>query len=145
MKIGRTWRGCRADAALSMPSRFQAELACRRAVEDPRRQIAVRHDRASLTGNTLGIEGMRAQSANPQGIIDDDSACGKQALAELVSEEARLARDCAAVDGRREMPDQRAGGTRIEHDRHAASGHLARIEAFDRSLAGGTTDRLGRL
>ena len=62
--------------------------------------------------------------------------------AHLVAQEAGLARDRGAVGGAGEMRDQRAGHARIEHHRHLAGRHLARIEPLDRALAGGAADFL---
>ena len=81
-----------------------------------------------LAGDALGVERLRAQAALAQRIVDDADAVRKQLLAELVLQEAGLARDRGAVDGADEMADQRAGDARIEHDRHLAGLDLARIE-----------------
>ena len=42
------------------------------------------------------------------------------------------------------MIDERTGNARIEHHRHAARRHLARIEPLDRALAGGAADLVRR-
>ena len=77
-------------------------------------------------------------------IVDDANAVGEQLRAHLVSQEAGLARDRRAVDGAGEMRHQRAGDARIEHHRHLARRHLARVEPRDRALAGGAADLLRR-
>ena len=88
---------------------------------------------------------MRAQAALAQGIVDDADAVAEQLLAHLVAQEAGLARDRCAVGGARQMRHQRPGDARIEHHRHLARRHLARIEPLDRALAGGAADLLRRL
>ena len=69
----------------------------------------------------------------------------EQALAQLVPEEARLARDRHAVDGAGEMADERAGNPPVEDHRHLSGRSLARIEPLDRALARAAPDPFGRI
>ena len=127
-----------------MAGGFEAELARAGAIEDPRGEHAVAHERAALARHALAVEGMRAQAAPPQRIVDDRDAGREQPLAHAVLEEAGLARDRAAVDGGGEMADERAGDARVEDDRHAPGRHLARIEPAHGALAGRAADQLRR-
>src|SRR5205085_9764777 len=118
-----------------MSGRHETQLARRRAVKEPACQHAVIDHREPAPRDALAVEGMRTLAALAQRVVDDADARPKQALAELVLQEARLARDRCAVDRRRQMPDERARDPRIEHDRHASRLDLARIEALDGALA----------
>ena len=62
-------------------------------------------------------------------------------LAKLFAQEARLAGDRGAIGGARQMSDQRPGDAGIEHHRYPPRRNLARIEPFDRALAGAAADR----
>jgi hypothetical protein len=70
-------------------------------------------------GDALGIERVRAQSADPQWIVDDNDAGRKYLLAQFVLEKTGLARNRAAVDGRRQMSDQKYGNRRSKQDGQA--------------------------
>ena len=140
MQIGRPGRRRRGDAALRVAGRGQAEFARGGAIEDPGAQAAVVDQRQLLAGDAFAVEGMRAQAALAQRIVDDADAVGEQFLAHLVLQEAGLARDRRAIDGAGEMRHQRAGDARIEHHRHLARRHLARIEPRDGALAGAAAD-----
>src|SRR5262245_61821404 len=110
-----------------MAGRLQAKLARGGAVEKPGLEPAVLDHRQRASGDAFGIERARAQTASPQRIIDDADPAGEQLLAQLVLEEARLARDGAAVDRAGEMTDQPAGDAGIEHDRDLPGRDLARL------------------
>ena len=121
----------------------EAELARGRAIEQPGLQHAVLHQRERAAGDALAVERPRALAAPPQRIVDDTDAGREQALAELVAQEAGLARHRGAVDGAGEMSDEAAGDPPIEHHRHPLGRDLARIEARDRAFAGAAADRFG--
>ena len=93
----------RGHAALGVAGGDEAELARGRAVEQPGAQHAVLDQRQLLAGDALAVERARAQAALAQRIVDDADAGGEQLLAELVLQEAGLARDRGAVDGAGEM------------------------------------------
>ena len=103
-----------------------------RAVALSRNQWSARRRRSDsilLHRDALAVERMRAQAAQPQRIVDDADAGANNLLAELVLQEAGLARDRGAVDRADEMADQRA---RDPRDRtppaRSAVFDLARIE-----------------
>ena len=64
-------------------------------------------------------------------------------MAELLAEEACLARNRGAVDRAGEAADKAVGKARIVDDGAAAGRHLAGIEAGHRPLAGLAADDLG--
>src|SRR5262245_46850257 len=119
-----------------MPGRYQRKLARGRRVEEPGFQDAVIDHGKRPAADAFAVERMRAQPALAQRVVDDADAFGKNLLPHAVLQEAGLARNRGAVDRRGEMPDQRAGDARVEHDRHAPRLDLARIETLDRALAG---------
>src|SRR5439155_16419474 len=94
--------------APGVASGLETELAGGRAIEEPGREGAVLDDGAARARDTFGVEGLRAQPAPPQRIVDDGDAGRKQAFAQLVAQEARLARDRAAIDRGGEVADERA-------------------------------------
>ena len=124
-----------------MPGRGQPKLARRRRIQQPRRQDAIVDQRGLLHLDALGVERLRTQATRTQRIVDDADVLGKQLRAELVLQEAGLARDRSAVDSADEMADQRTGHPRIEHDRHLAGRDLARIGARHGTLTGAAADR----
>ena len=93
-------------------------------------------------GEAVAVERTRAQPARAQRVVDDADARREDALAALVLQEARAPRDRSAVGRAGEMPDERAGETRIEHDRDAVGLHLARVEPRHRAFARGAPDAL---
>src|SRR4029453_19436116 len=111
-----------------MPGGREIELACCRAVEDPRLEGARVHDRHDAALDPLAVERARALPALAQGIVDDANAGLEQLLPELVAQEARLARDRAAVDGAGEMSDKAASDAPVEHHRHPLGPPLAGME-----------------
>src|SRR3954465_7984394 len=130
------------DAAMGVAGGGETELTRGGAIERPRRQHAFVDQRDLLHGDAFGTERLRAQAAFAQGIVDDADVLGEQLLAELVLQEAGLARDRSAIDGADDMTDQRARDARIEHHRHLAGLDLARIGAGHGALARGTADDL---
>src|SRR4029453_15760461 len=118
-----------------MPGGREIELACCRAVEDPRLEGARVHDRHDAALDPFAVERARALPALAQGIVDDANAGLEQLLPELVAQEARLARDRVAIDGAGEMSNEAARNPSIEHDRYALGRRLARIEPRHRALA----------
>src|SRR6059036_215021 len=123
-----------------MPGGHEVELACGCAVKDPGLEHAVVHDRHRTALDALAVERARALPALAQGIVDDANAGLEQPLPELVAQEARLARDRAAVDGAGEMSNEAARDPPIEHDRHALGRDLARIEPRHRAFPRRTPD-----
>src|SRR5262245_41977075 len=128
-----------------MPGRHKLELARGRAVKDPGLEHAVVYDRHRTALDPLAIERARALPALAQRIIDDANAGLEQLLPELVAQEARLARDCVAVDGAGEMSNQAARDPPIEHHRHSLGRDLAWIEPRHRALARRAPDPLRRI
>src|SRR5262245_21207211 len=114
VKIGRARSGRRRYAALRMSGRALAKLARGGAVEQPGLELAIVHDREARAGDALGVELARAQATPAQRIIDDPDAGRENFFAQLVLQEARLARDGAAADGIGEMANEPAGDARIE-------------------------------
>ena len=144
MQIVRSRRRRRRDAAMGVAGRDQPEFARGRAIQQPRGQHALVDQRELLHLDAFGVEGLRAQAAHPQGIVDDADVLREQLLAEPVFQEAGLARDRGAVDGADEMADQRSRNAGIEHHRHLAGLDLARIGARHRALARLAADAFGR-
>src|ERR1019366_10344916 len=107
--IARPRRRRGGHTALRMTGGGEAELARGRAIEQPGLQHAVLHQRERVAGDALTVERPRALAAPPQRIVDDTDAGREQALAELVPQEAGLARDRGAVDGAGQMSDEAAG------------------------------------
>ena len=58
--------------------------------------------------------GRERRPRRPQRVVDDGHTRGEYACAELVLEEARLARDCGAADRPGEMAEQAGGDARVE-------------------------------
>ena len=129
---------------MGVAGRDQSELPRGRAIQKPRCQNAVIDDRELFDLDALGVEGLRAQSAHPQRIVDDTDVLCEQPRTETVLQEAGLARDRGAVHRAHEMADQRSGNPGIEHDRHLAGLDLAGIGARDRALACLAADAFGR-
>src|SRR5262245_63294066 len=70
-------------------------------------------------------------------------AVREQLGANPVAEETGLSRNRSAVRCAGQMRNQRAGRTRIEHDRHLARRNLAWIKPRDCSSTGAATDFFG--
>ena len=145
MQIGRPGRWRRRRTTVCMTGGLEPQFARRCAIEQPGRQHAVIDQRPALAGHTLGVKRLRTQTAPPQRIVDHIDARRKQPLAELVPQEAGLARNRAAVDGAGEMPDQGARNAAVEHHRHLAGWRLARIEPLHGTLTGVAPDFLRRV
>src|SRR5437660_148636 len=114
-------------AQMGMSCGDQPEFARGGAIEQPRGQYPLVDQRDLLHAYALGVEGLRAQAAHPQGIVDDADVLREQLLAHPVFQKAGLARDRGAVDGADEMTDQRCRYPGVVHDRHLAGLDLARI------------------
>src|SRR4029079_6548929 len=106
IEVGGARRRSRGYPALGMAGGDKVQFARGRAVKQPCRQHAVIDQRQLTAGDTFTIERPRTLSAPAQRIINDANARTEQALVALVLENARLARDGAAIDRRGEMPDQ---------------------------------------
>src|SRR6201999_879043 len=102
------------------------------------------NDGELLDFDALGVEGLRAQTAYPQRIVDDADVPGEQLLAETILQERSLARDRGAVHRADQMADDRPGNPRIEYHRHLAGLDLARIGARHGALARGAADAFRR-
>src|SRR4051812_27431966 len=98
MQVGRSWRRGAGDATLRMPCCLQIQFARSRGIKKPGVQDAILDDRKRASGHAFAVERPRAQSALAQRIVDNANARLEQPLSKLVLEEARLARDRAAVD-----------------------------------------------
>ena len=136
-------RGHRRNAAAGVAGGLQTEFARGGAVEEPGLEHAVLDQLDPVRGDAFGVKRSRALAAPPQRVVDDVDAAGENPLPELFAQEARLARHRSAVGGAGDMIDQRTGNARIEHHRHAARRHLARIEPLDCALAGDAADFCG--
>src|SRR6187549_766861 len=128
MQVAGTGGGRRRCIALRVPGGDKAKLAGGRAVQQPRTQNAVFDECKLFSGDAFAVERMRAQPAFAQRVVDNANPVGEQLRLHLVSQEAGLARDRCAIDGAGQMRNQRAGGARIEHDRHLTCADLAWAE-----------------
>src|SRR5258708_4833844 len=84
VEIIRSGRGRRRYAAMGVAGGDQPEFARGGAVQQPRRQHALIDNGELPDLDALGVEGLRAQAANAQGIVDDAYVLRKQLLAETV-------------------------------------------------------------
>src|SRR6201999_2947114 len=84
MQVARAWRRPRRDATAGVAGGLEPEFARRGAIENPRAQYPVIDQRQLLAGDAFAVEGMRAQAALAQRIVDDADAVGEQLLAHLV-------------------------------------------------------------
>src|SRR6516165_5395440 len=145
VEIGWCWRGGCRDAAAGMSGGFEAELARRRAIEDPGFQHTVLDQRAPLAGDAFGVKRVRAEAALAQRVIDDVDAGPEDVLPELVFQEAGTASDRGPIDGGCQVSNERARDPRFEYDRHLPGRDLARVEPARRPFAGRASDRFGLL
>ena len=144
MHVGDGRAGRAAGAARGVAGGLQPQLPGRGEIENPRRQHAVVDDVAGFRLHAFAVEGLGAQPAFPERIVDDDDALGKDLLAHLAGQERGPARHRLAVDGAAEVTDQRGGDTRIVNDRQFGAFGLARVEPADGVLARLRADR-GRI
>src|ERR1051325_5949104 len=127
-----------------MARRLQAELARRAQIQEPRRQHAVVDERPPPVGDTLSVERLRAVTALTVRVFGDRDRFRENPPVQLVSQEARAARDRRARNRPQQMRDEAARDAWIEHDWTAAGGALGGVETADCALAGAATD-LGRV
>src|ERR1044071_5165598 len=123
-----------------MARRLQAELACRAQIREPRRQHAVVDERPPPVADTLSVERLRAVTALTVRVFGDRDRFRENPPVQLVSQEARAARDRRARNRPQQMRDEAARDAWIEHDWKAAGRHLAGAEMADCALAGAAAD-----
>src|SRR5262245_41645970 len=143
MQIAWCRRRHRRTAPLSISGRDESEFASGRAVEQPRAQYTVLDQGEPLAGDAFAVERVRAQATPAQWIVDNMNAIREQLGAHLVAEKTGLPRNRSAVCRACQMRNQRAGRTRIEHDRHLAGRNLPWVKPRDGSGTGAVADFFG--
>src|SRR6185312_16736582 len=84
----------------------------------------------------FSVEHAGSGTTDPTGIIADLDPGREDPLAHTSFEKACTARYCGSVDRTRQMPQQAAGNTRIEHDREPGGTGARRVQTGDRPFTG---------
>src|SRR2546428_6044175 len=98
------------------------------------------HERARLGGRALAVERRAAQPAAAARIVDDRDALVRDALADLVREEAAALEHVVRGEERGDRAEQAHRHPRVEHDGQLLCGEGLRAELLDRAFRGALAD-----